>query len=133
MGPKLTAHSPELIMTTKILGERGERLAEEFLKAKGYQILERNFRIKLGEIDLIARDRECICFIEVKTRASFDNPQEAVSRHKQRKLTQMAYAYLKAKFNNVDLSARFDVVAVEEKNDGRTHIQLIANAFEAVR
>jgi putative endonuclease len=118
-------------MNTKILGERGERLAEEFLKARGYRILERNFRIKLGEIDLIARDRDCICFVEVKTRASFDVPQEAVSRLKQRKLTQVAFAYLKSRFDRVDVRCRFDVVAIEEKADGTARIELFTDAFQA--
>jgi putative endonuclease len=116
---------------TKSLGDRGERLAEDYLKARGYKILDRNFRVKLGEIDLVARDRDCVCFIEVKTRASFEVPQEAVSRLKQRKLTRMAYAYLKAKFDRVDVKARFDVVAVCETASG-TDILLIQDAFEAL-
>jgi putative endonuclease len=118
-------------MSTKILGERGERLAEDFLKAKGYKILERNFRIKLGEIDLVARDGDCVCFIEVKTRASFDTPQEAVSLPKQRKLVRIAYAYLKMKFDAIDVRARFDVVGIEDNGQGPARIELIENAFEA--
>ncbi len=118
-------------MTTKILGERGERLAENYLKARGYKILERNFRIKLGEIDLIARHGDSICFVEVKTRAGFDVPQEAVSRPKQRRLIRMAQAYLKSKFDTIDIRSRFDVVAVEEREGLSPRIELIANAFEA--
>lgn len=118
-------------MNTKILGDRGELLAGEYLKAKGYKILETKFRVKFGEIDIIAQDRDCICFVEVKTRASFDVPQEAVSLGKQRKLTRIAYAYLKMKFNDVDIRSRFDVVAILEGEEGQTRIQLIQNAFEA--
>jgi putative endonuclease len=117
-------------MTTKILGERGERLAEEYLKSRGYKIVERNFRIKLGEIDLIARHKDCVCFIEVKTRAGFAVPQEAVSRLKQRKLIRMAQAYLKSKFGTIDIRSRFDVVAVEERVGQSPRIELIVNAFE---
>ncbi len=117
-------------MTTKLLGEQGERLAEEHLKAQGYHILERNFRNKLGEIDLIARHGDCICFVEVKTRVNSDAPQEAVGWHKQRKLTRLAQAYLKEKFGTVDVHSRFDVVAVHKTQAG-VRISLIADAFSA--
>jgi putative endonuclease len=132
IGERFKLKSREGFLNTKILGERGERLAEEFLKAKGYSILERNFRIRSGEIDLIALHGDCLCFIEVKTRLSSDVPQEAVSHPKQRKLTQMANYYLKYKFGHVDVRCRFDVVAVQEDSQGRAIIQLFANAFDAV-
>jgi putative endonuclease len=114
-------------MTTKLLGEKGERLAEDYLKAQGYRILERNYRIRMGEIDLIARHGDCICFVEVKARAAAEAPQEAVGWHKQRKLARLAQAYLKSKFDTVDVRCRFDVVAVSG-----TSVSLIPNAFEVI-
>ncbi len=119
-------------MNTKILGEWGEELAAEYLKKRGYRILVRNFRVKFGEIDLVARDKDCICFIEVKTRRSYDAPQEAVSWRKQRKLTRVAQAYLKQNHKNIDVRSRFDVIAIEENADGKMRIEVIQNAFDAV-
>ena len=119
-------------MNTKILGARGEGLAEEYLKKKGYAILARNFRVKMGEIDLIARHKDCICFIEVKARRSYDVPQEAVSWRKQRKLTRVAQAYLKLNHKDVDVRSRFDVVAIKENSEGQARIEVIQNAFDAV-
>ena len=118
-------------MNTKILGERGEKLAARYLQKKKYVILARNFRTKLGEIDLIARDKDCVCFVEVKTRRSWDVPQEAVAWQKQRKLVRLAQSYLKQNYQSVDVRCRFDVVAIEEQGDGKHKIEFIENAFEA--
>jgi putative endonuclease len=82
------------------LGRAGERQAVKFLKEKGYKILETNFSLKpLGEIDIIARFKNIICFIEVKTRRSlsYGAPYEAVDRRKQFRLSRLALAYLKSK------------------------------------
>ena len=121
----------ELAMNTKILGNYGETLAEDYLQSRGYQILEKNYRNKLGEIDLVAKDHHCLCFIEVKTREGCEVPQEAVSRRKQSQLTKMAYVYLKERLKTVDVSCRFDVVAISRDNSGEAHIHLIQNAFNA--
>ena len=70
----------------KELGEKAERLAEAFFIEKGYHILERNYRVKCGEIDLILEDRSRIIFVEVKSRVSakYGLPQEAITYHKKR-------------------------------------------------
>ncbi len=88
-------------MSNKTLGSYGEFLARQYLQAQGYQILEENFRNKIGEIDLIARDGKTVCFVEVKTRDSLDQgqPYEAVNAWKIRKLSQMAASYLKYKYH----------------------------------
>lgn len=117
-------------MNKKILGNLGEKKASVFLKEKGYKILETNFKIKLGEIDIVAKDKETIVFIEVKTRTSqrFGLPCEAVDRAKQNKLRQVALAYLdrtKPNFKNI----RFDVVSVIFNKEGKTEISLICGAF----
>lgn len=112
------------------LGRSGEDLAEIFLKKSGYKILARNYRSKLGEVDIIARESDCICFIEVKARntADFGLPKEAVAAKKQRQISKAALVYLKEK-KLLDAKARFDVVSV--LLDGSSpKIELIRNAFD---
>ena len=76
----------------KELGARGEELAVRYLKNRGYRILERNYRIKLGEIDIIARDRNTLVFVEVKARSSnrFGHPKSAITPQKQRKISMVS-------------------------------------------
>ena len=111
-------------------GEKGETIAERLLKKKGYKILERNYRTKLGEIDIIAKDKKTIVFVEVKTRKSwqFGNPKGAVTPAKQRKISMVALQYLKT-MNRHNTKARFDVVAVTATRD-TPQIEIIKNAFE---
>ena len=91
----------------------GESLAAEHLKARGCEILERNYRAKRGEIDIIVRDGEFTVFVEVKTRQTlrFGLPQEAVTIQKQRQISKVALAYLQAQ-NLLDAPCRFDVIAI---------------------
>ena len=94
-------------------GTLGENLAADYLKRQGYVILERNFANELGELDIIARDKDYLCIIEVKTRLSdaYGSPLEAITRHKQKKIIKVAQSYLKFKQMS-NCQARFDVVAV---------------------
>jgi putative endonuclease len=112
------------------LGKAGEEAAIEFLEGKGFRILQRNFKCALGEIDIIAKDKGTICFIEVKTRAGLNKglPQEAITRAKQRKLSQVALSFLKSR-NLLDSSARFDIVCILYGRDA-TQIELLQDAFE---
>ncbi len=113
------------------LGRCGEELARESLKKLGYRILFNNYRSYLGEIDIVARDKDTICFIEVKTRSGkdFGLPQESVTRQKQRKLVRLATAFLKEK-NLLEQSARFDVVSVILAQDNlEPKIEVFKNAF----
>jgi putative endonuclease len=111
-------------------GRRAEALAAEYLRCKGYTILEHNFRTALGEIDLIARQDGVLVFVEVKARRSDrrGDPKWAVTPAKQRKISMTALAYLK-KHRQTRCRARFDVVTVQKEND-RTRIEVITNAFE---
>lgn len=86
----------------------------------------------MGEIDLIAKDGQTICFIEVKTRKSLQQgqPYEAIHPIKMKKLSQLALFYLKSKFRSIDISARFDVIAIVQKPDGAPQIQHLKNAFD---
>ena len=113
------------------LGERGEALAVDLLKRRGYRILEKNFRIQRGEIDIIAQDRDTVCFIEVKTRRAFRQgaPSESISIFKQRQLVRLALLYLKGT-RRLEEKARFDVVAVTMDENGKDNAQLIQNAFD---
>jgi putative endonuclease len=121
-------------MSNKTLGSYGESLARQYLQDLGYRILEKNFRNKLGEIDLIAQDGKTICFVEVKTRISLDQgqPYEAINLWKIRKLSQMATFYLKHKFHTVEILSRFDVISIVQDKDKEIKIQHIKNAFDAV-
>jgi len=112
------------------LGKKGEEAAVGLLKDNGYKIMLKNYKTKLGEIDIIASDKDTICFIEVKTRQSdrFGLPAEAVSESKQRQISKLALTFLKEK-NFLDKKARFDVVSILYSQD-RPQLGLIKNAFE---
>ncbi len=112
------------------LGQKGEELAVAKLKELKYKIIERNYRCFLGEIDIIAKEKDSLVFVEVKTRASayFGTPAEAVTAHKRRQLSKVALTYLNQKKWH-GLPARFDVVAVEFIPP-TPRIEIIRNAFE---
>ena len=111
-------------------GQSGEQLAVAFLEANGYTILERNFRTRLGEIDIIARHKGVLVFVEVKARRSLrhGDPKWALTPAKQRKISMTALVYLKRQ-GSTQVRARFDVVTVQ-RIDGRPQVELIRNAFE---
>ncbi len=114
------------------LGERGEALAAKELKRRGYEILERRWRCRFGEIDIVARDGDTVVVVEVKTRARNDHfrPVDAVDAKKQRKLIQLAHAYARAHLPD-DVTVRFDVVGITKAPQKRPKIEHIRNAFEA--
>jgi len=111
-------------------GKSGEELAVGFLKVNGYNILVKNYRSKLGEIDIIAKDKDTIAFIEVKTRHSdkFGLPCEAVLKPKQKQISKAALIFLKEN-NLLEQKARFDVVSIVYMDRG-PKVDLIKNAFE---
>ena len=112
------------------LGETGEALAARKLKKAGYKIIETNYRTRLGEIDIIAKEDDTIVFVEVKSRRSvhFGNPKQAVTLQKQKKISMVALYYLKATGQST-ARARFDVVTVISNRD-RPQVEIIKNAFE---
>jgi len=112
------------------LGKSGEEAAVGLLKENGYKVLSRNYKSKLGEIDIVARDKDTVCFIEVKTRLSerFGLPQESVTATKQRQISKIALGFLKEK-NLLACKARFDVVSVIYSR-GKPKLDLIKDAFE---
>lgn len=114
----------------KSLGALGEEAALAHLSGKGYRLLERNYRCRLGEIDIIAEDGETVAFIEVKTRSSllFGAPQEAVDQKKQRKIRQIAQYYLLA-HGLEGRTVRFDVITVLYSRTGGFAIEHLKGAF----
>lgn len=116
-----------------LFGNRGERLAAQSLKARGYKILARNCRNRWGEIDIIARDGDTIVFVEVKTRSEHTEgrPEEAVTRTKQRQITRAAYAWLHQ--HKLDQHrCRFDVIAIVWRTGEEPIVDHIQSAFDAV-
>lgn len=121
-----------MTMARKELGKAGEDAAAAFLQNLGFTILERNFRTRHFEIDIIARDQETTCFIEVKTRSNLKKglPREGITPAKQKKIITGASFYLK---NNGGFNQRlrFDVVEVLLTGK-KPAITLIQNAFQGV-
>jgi putative endonuclease len=119
-----------MVNSFQIFGENNEYLAATYLKRQGYLIIEQNYRTRMGEIDIIAKDNETIAFVEVKSRSSaaFGSPKHAVTLQKKRKISKVALQYLKSTHQS-HVRARFDVVAIFS-NSGQDTIELIKNAFE---
>ena len=116
-------------MNKRSKGAAGETLAAEFLKAKGFVILERNYRFDRGEIDLVARDGQELVFVEVKTRHSntYGAPEESVTPAKEEQLKKVAEGYL-YEHQIEGQSCRFDVVTLTYQ-DGSPVLRHIQNAF----
>jgi putative endonuclease len=112
------------------IGTQGEKIAGRYLLSKKYKILHCNYRCRYGEIDIIARKKKVLVFVEVKTRRTntFGSPLEAVSLKKQRAISAVAQQYLQHACLN-DSAARFDVIAVHLNSDN-PEIEHIENAFE---
>lgn len=108
-------------------GERAEELAHQFLVSKGFKTVCRNYRCKLGEIDLIMNDRSTLVMVEVRYRKSdtYGSALESITRKKQSRIIAAAGLYLAEK--KIDQPVRFDVVAIS----GDQSLNWIANAFQA--
>ena len=122
--------SKDLPLKRKEVGSRGEKLAVDFLKRRGYKIIQRNFRCREGEIDIIAQQGDCLVFVEVRTKkgSRFGTPEESVTLSKREKLISLANAYLQA-FDNPPAWWRIDVVAVELAPDNKvSRLEHIENA-----
>lgn len=112
----------------KSFGNKGEDIAADYLKKKGYTVLHRNYNTPLGEADIVAKDKNIIVFVEVKARSSdaFGQPFEAVNHRKQEKLKKIALYYLK--HNKIELPVRFDIVSIISRN-GKAEVNHIPKAF----
>ena len=112
------------------LGKSGEEIAEKYLSQQGYKILEKNFRSQQGEIDLIAREKDFLVFIEVKNYSfrSLGTPLSAVKISKRQSIIHAARTYLYKK-DIRDIYCRFDVITIFRRPDGSRAIELYKNAF----
>ena len=115
-------------MQSNIYGKKSEIIASQFLKKKKYKIIETNYKNKIGEIDIIAKDKDYLVFVEVKARLSraFGDPAEAVDFKKQQKIRDVAQLYLMQK-GKTEEKCRFDVVTI--LGDEQSDINHIIDAF----
>ncbi len=120
-----------MLSKRKEVGAIGEKLAADYLKKRGYKIIQRNYRCREGEIDIIAQKGEFLVFVEVRTKknTAFGTPEESVTLSKREKLISLADAYLQT-LRNQPSSWRIDVVAVELTPDNRvSRLEHIENAI----
>ena len=117
-------------MSRQEIGKLGEKLAQKFLKKRGYRIRETNFRCREGEIDVIAQQKDSLVFIEVRTKSNLDfgTPEESITQSKKERLIASALTYIDT-HQALPPLWRIDVVAVEVDDRGKTkRIELIENA-----
>jgi len=117
-------------MKRRDTGILGEKLAKDFLKKRGYHIWETNYRCPEGEIDIVAKHKDSLVFIEVRTKKSleFGSPEESITPAKKERMKAAGF-YYRQTHNNLPLSWRIDVVAVELDRKGKlSRIELIENA-----
>jgi putative endonuclease len=115
----------------KVLGRQGELVAAWFLRLKFYRILERNFCVRRGELDIVAERGGCLVFVEVKTRrsANYGHPGLAIDQRKRQRLCRAARMYL-ARHRLADRDCRFDAILVDlSRGWFRPKLQHIVNAF----
>jgi putative endonuclease len=117
-------------MDKKELGDRGERIAALYLEKKGYAILRRNYRVKGGEIDIIAEKESVIAFVEVKTRTPdyISDGFDAITKTKQKLIIRASAVY--SQQNPHDLQPRFDAVRIVIDGKKVTGFNYIENAFD---
>jgi putative endonuclease len=110
------------------LGKKGEQLAVDFLLKKGYDIIERNYRFDKAEVDIIAKQKEVLAILEVKTRSTIDfgNPQDFVKPKQIQRLVKAVDEYVNV--NNLDVEVRFDIIAIVKEGKG-FKIEHLENAF----
>ncbi|HZX35425.1 MAG TPA: YraN family protein [Thermodesulfobacteriota bacterium] len=116
------------------VGKSGEDEAVRLLEKKGYKILERNYRTRYGEADIVAKDGQTLVFVEVKKRRSarYGSAKEAVGRRKMRRLAMVAKDYISKRREGLakGLNARFDVVSIETHRDSDARVEHVIGAFE---
>ena len=114
-------------------GLRFEGLARQYLSARGLQLVESNYRCRFGEIDLIMRDAQTLCFIEVRFRHSLDfgGASASITPAKQRRIIKAALFYLSARRQGLDQALRFDALLIQQQDKGKLDYNWIQNAFYA--
>ena len=114
-------------------GRRAEELAAEFLRAQDFEIVQRNYLRRLGELDVIARRADLLVIAEVRTRASaaYGGAAASVDRRKQQRITRAARALLQQRADLARLAVRFDVIVVWDPHGAAPRIEWLKHAFEA--
>jgi len=127
----MTKTKKETTETNQELGRRGEDAAAVFLQSLGHRIIERNWRCRFGEVDLITEDGDTLVFCEVKTRRSLTagEPLEAITPQKQRRYSRLAQYWLSGHPEADDRTVRFDAVSLLVKSEHKAEITLIKDAF----
>lgn len=123
MLPKITSHEK---------GMRAEDIAADFLQSQKFEILERRYKTKFGEIDLIAKSKaveETLCFIEVKTRKTVKDGLESITHRAQQRIQQSALYYLSQYPERNEMPMRFDVIVISQGMDGKFEITHLDNAW----
>ena len=123
------SHTADLY-SPKELGRKGEEAAAKFLARRGFEILHRNWKCFVGEVDIVALQEDTICFIEVKTRSNIQKgfPSEAVDERKRDRYERIAACYLK-EYAHDDLRVRFDVVSILVLSKDKAFLRHHVNAF----
>ncbi len=118
---------------TRTLGDAIERLVCKYLEERGLELLERNYRCRHGEIDLVMLDHDCLVFVEVRFRSkgTFSSAAATVDWRKQNKIIRTAEMYLAARPGCANKAARFDVVGVDGRASGNPSVEWIRDAFTA--
>ncbi|MDG0973448.1 MAG: YraN family protein [Crocinitomicaceae bacterium] len=118
-------------MTNQEMGKFGEDYAASYLRKNGYQILDRNYRFKKYEVDIICKHDDYLVFVEVKARntSEIGPPWKAVTRVKQRQIIQCAHQYIISK--DIDAEVQFDIISIVHNNSG-TFLEHLDRAFYAM-
>ncbi|RLC57184.1 MAG: YraN family protein [Chloroflexi bacterium] len=114
-------------------GLRFEGLARQYLSARGLKLMESNYRCRFGEIDLIMRDSQTLCFIEVRFRNSLDfgGASASITPAKQRRIIKAALFYLSAHRPGLNQALRFDALLIQQLDKGKLDYNWIQSAFYA--
>ena len=119
-------------MDRQQVGKLGEKAAQKFVKKRGYRIRETGFRCRHGEIDIIAQQKDCLVFVEVRTKSNleFGTPEESITQAKKERLIASALTYTNT-HQDIPSLWRIDVIAIELDDKGKTkRIDHIENAIE---
>ncbi|MCL1796959.1 MAG: YraN family protein [Eggerthellaceae bacterium] len=127
-----TSKAPQAENHNQELGARGERAAVNFLQRKGFEILDKNWKCSVGEVDIVAEEGDTLVFVEVKTRANCEHgfPEEAVHKDKRRRYEKIVGFYLQS-HDFCDKQIRFDVIAILVVAPERAFLRHHRNAFSA--
>ncbi len=112
-------------------GVRAEKLAGDYLQEKGFSIVETRYKTKFGEIDIIAKQGDLLCFVEVKVRQNFADAMESVTKRAQKRIENSALFFLSEYPEYMNYDMRFDVITISGDISGNMKISHLDNAWLA--